>query len=277
MKIDINKLAEHFTHTSFQMEGIYHNVRKPGEAGWQKSLPFPGFIFPIGGRAQFAFNGTPYLAKAGSIIHGGANMSLDKRVVGKSKLEFLLILYKVIAPEPEGLTLTDAHFEVQVGESPRLMELLHRLHQVSSQPGGIATFHAETLFRNVLDEMFICARNQSNEGAQALFQQVAEYIHEFYMEPLTLARLAEQNNVSHNRLVYVFRKYAGMGPGDYILQYRLNRAKELLPISKAPLRELAQAVGFNDPFYFSRAFKKHFGVSPSEYRKKFMNNTCGFS
>lgn len=274
MKIDINKLAEHFAHTPFILEGVYHYIREPGEAGWQKTMPYPGFIFPLGGRAQFLFEGTPYLAKVGNVIHGGSDMSLDKRVVGKVKWEYLLVLYKIVVPEPERFMLSKVHFELQVGESSRLMEMLRRLHQVSSQPGGIAAFHVETLFRNILDEIFICARNQTNEGAQALFEQATAYIHEFYMEPLTLTRLAEQNNVSNNRLVYVFRKYSGMGPGDYILQYRLNRAKELLPISKAPLRELAMSVGFSDSFHFSKLFKKHFGLSPNEYRENFLNNTC---
>ncbi len=274
MKIDINKLAEHFARTPFQVETVFCEVHNPGDAGWQMSSPFPGFVFPLSGKAEFLFDGTPYLLKAGTVVHGGANMRLDKRVVGKSKWEYILVLYKIVAPEPEDMTLSQEHFELQVGESLRLMELLRHLYQASSQPGGIASFRVETLFRNVLEEMFICARNQTNGGAQALFEQATEYIHEYYMEPLTLTRLAGQNNVSNNRLVYVFRKYAGMGPGDYILQYRLNRAKELLPGSDAPLRELVQSVGFSDPFHFSKLFKKYFGVSPSEYRQKFLNNTC---
>ncbi|HCA30295.1 MAG TPA: AraC family transcriptional regulator [Ruminococcaceae bacterium] len=274
MKIDINKLAEHFARTPFQVETVYHAVQKPGDAEWQMSSPFPGFIFPLCGKARFQFEDTPYLAKMGSIIHGGANMSLDKKVVGNAKWEYILVLYKIVAPEPEGMTLSEAHFELQVGESPCLIELLHRLHQVYRQPGGIMSFHVERLFRDILDEMFFCARNQTNGGAQALFEQVAAYIHEHYSESLTIPSLAAQSGVNKNRVAYVFYKYAGMGPGDYILQYRLKRAQELLMVSRAPLRELAQAVGFNDPFYLSKAFKKQFGISPSEFRKQFINNTC---
>lgn len=268
MKIDINKLAEHFAYTSFKVEGVYRCVRNPGDAGWQITSPFPGFIFPLVGNAQFRFDNTLYSAKPGNIIHGGAYMSLDKCVIGKSKWEHLLVLYKILEPEPEDITLSKAHFELSAGESLRMTQLLQRLYQVSSRPGGIMSFRIETLFRNVLDEMFMCVSNKTSSGAQSLFEQATAYIHEFYMEPLTLTRLAEQNGVSHNRLVYVFRKYAGMGPGDYILQYRLNRSKELLLASKAPLWELVQAIGFNDPFHFSKVFKKHFGISPSEFRKK---------
>lgn len=274
MKIDINRLAEHFARTSFQVEAVYRCVRAPGSKCLDHTQPFPGFVFPLGGKAEFIFNGTSYILAPGNVVHGGAGMELERSVIGNTKWEYLLVLYRVCGLEPAGLSLASSHFEVQTGPSARLTDLLNRLMQVSSQPGGVASFHTETLFYNVLDEMFVCARNQTNGGAQILFEQATEYIHEFYMEPLTLTRLAEQNNVSSNRLVYVFRKYASMGPGDYILQYRLNRAKELLPVSKVPLRELAQSVGFSDPYHFSKLFKKHCGVSPSEYRKKFLNNTC---
>jgi AraC-like DNA-binding protein len=65
-----------------------------------------------------------------------------------------------------------------------------------------------------------------------------------------------------------------MGPGDYLLQYRLNQAKKLLITNRSPLHEVAQAAGFNDPFHFSKAFKKQFEISPSDFRAKFINNTC---
>lgn len=273
MKIDINKLAEHFACTSFRVEGVYRCVRNPGEAGWQISSPFPGFIFPITGNAQFRFNDTLYYAKPGNIIHGGANMSLDKQVTGKTKWEHILVLYEIVASEPEDFSLSDTHFEIFAGESFRMNQLLQQLHNVSGQPGGIASFRIETLFRDILDEMFMCAGNKTSGKAQTLYEKAAAYIHEFYMEPITLSSLAEQNGVSHNRLVYVFRKYAGMGPGDYLLQYRLNRSRELLISSNAPLRELVQVVGFNDPFHFSKVFKKNFGISPSKFREKFTNNT----
>lgn len=272
MKIDINKLAEHFAHTSFRVEQVCRFVREPGMLYNDYSSPTPGFVFPLRGKAEFVFNGTPYILEPGNVAHGGARMELNRRVVGNTKWEYLLVLYSVTGTEPEGFSLSEAHFELQVGQSPRLAELLEQLWRVSGLPGGIYTFRTETLFRCVLDEMFINTRNQTNCDAQELFERITTYMHEHYMYSLTVGALAKQYGVNENRLSYVFHKYAGMGPSDYLITYRLNRAKELILNMDSPIHKVAKSVGYTDPYHFSRIFKKQFGISPSDFREKFKNN-----
>ncbi|WP_409177375.1 helix-turn-helix domain-containing protein [Brevibacillus fortis] len=276
MKIDINKLAEHFAHTSFRVEQVCRYARDPGMRCDGYTEPFPGFVFPLRGKAEFVFNGTPYTLAPGKVVHGGAHMQLDRQVVGNTRWEYLLVLYRICAPEPAGFCLPKAHFELTPGHSPRLTELLELLWRVSRQPGGIPVFQTEMLFRCALEELFVCVRNQSNDGEQALFEQISKYIHEHYMDALTVRALAEQNEINENRLFYVFKKYTGMGPGKYLMAYRLNRAKECLLANDAPIGEVAISVGYTDAFYFSRIFKKQFGVSPGEFRATFRNNPYGF-
>lgn len=272
IKVELNQLVEHFARTSFRVQGVYHYKIAPGTAGWQKSAPFPGFLFPLGGQAQFHFDGTPYLAAPGKVIHGGVDMSLDKRVIGKAQWEYISVMYDLHGPAPGNIYLPEMHFELVTGQSPRLTELLWRLWRSYNQPGFISAFRTETLFRCALEEVFVCAHSQTGDDTQALFAQASAYIHEHYMDALTVGELAEQNNVNANRLFYVFRKYAGMGPGDYLMAYRLNRAKELLVTGDAPISKVAKSVGYPDALYFSRSFRKHFGTSPSGMRDKFRNN-----
>lgn len=267
--MELIDIVEHFAHTSFQVEGVYNYSIEPGSCGSVKTSPFPGFIFPLAGEANFIFDGTSYTAGVGNVIHGGANMRLGKRVVGKKKWNYILVLYSIRKPEPEGFSLEDEHFEFVIGQSPRLLELLQRLWRVSNQPGAIATFQTETIFRCILDEIFICARNQSNGDDRILFKQVSDYIHEYYMDTLTIRSLAELHGVNENRLFYVFSKYAGMGAGDYLMIHRLNRAKELLVTGDAPVVAVAKSVRYHDPYHFSKRFKKQFGISPSKFREKF--------
>lgn len=268
MEMELNKLVAHFAGAFFRVKGVYHYIIEPGVASWQKSTPFPGFIFPLGGQAEFHFNGTPYLASVGSVIHGGANMSLDKRVAGAGKWEYISVLYAVHPPEPEAFCLADMHFQLAVGHGPRLPELLWRLWRTFNQPGALPAFQTEMLFRCILEEVFVSARSQSGDDAQALFERVSSYMHEHYMDGLTVHGLAMQNGVNENRLFYVFTKYAAMGPGDYLMTYRLNRAKELLVTGNAPIGEVARSVGYSDQLYFSRVFKKRFGVAPSKLREE---------
>ncbi|MFV0413029.1 MAG: hypothetical protein ACK5L3_07115 [Oscillospiraceae bacterium] len=190
MPIEVNNLVKHFTNTSFKIEGIYHYVVEPGQSGCLETAPFAGFIFPLGGQAEFDFNGTTYMAGPQNVIHGGARMNLRKRVVGNTKWEYILVLYNEGKTSRKEMVLADTHFELVTGQSARLTDLLRRLWRLSSQPGAIPAFQTETMFRCVLEEIFVCARNLTNDGAQALFEQVSAYIHEYYMDSLTVRRLA---------------------------------------------------------------------------------------
>lgn len=275
MDIELNALVAYFARASFRVQGVYHYTIEPGTAGCQQTAPFPGFIFPLCGQAEFHFDGAPYLAGVGNVIHGGADMRLDKRVVGNAKWEYISVLYDIAGTEPEGICLPKAHFAL-AGHSSRLTEILWRLWEMFNQPGALAAFRTETLFRRALEEVFACARGQASGGAQALFEQVSAHIHEHYMDALTVRALAAQSGVNENRLFYVFNKYAGMGPGDYLIAYRLNRARELLITGDAPVSEVAKFVGYSDALYFSRIFRNRFGVPPSTLRERFRNNPCGF-
>ncbi|WP_372009200.1 helix-turn-helix domain-containing protein [Paenibacillus chitinolyticus] len=275
MKIDVNQLAEYLAQTPFQVQGVYRYARNPGVPHADYTDSFPGFVFPLTGKIQFQFNGIPYIFTPGKVVHGGAKMKLSQKVFGKTDWEYILVLYRICNSELKESSFLHQHFELLTGQSPRLLELIMRLWHVYNQRGGISMFQTEMLFRDVLNEALLCVDNRQNScETHTLFERVSNYMQEYYDQSLTIASLAEQNNVNRNRLSYVFRTHAGMGPAEYLLKYRLNMAQRMLFTSDVPVQQIAQAVGIADPFYFSRVFKKQFGISPTKYREKFINNPC---
>lgn len=267
MEVDLNRLITHFASALFKVHGVYRYAIQPGTQGSEHCAPYAGIIFPLSGKALYHFNGTPYLAQAGNIVLGGANMQLDKRVIGNTNWEYICVLYQVHSPEEDGICLSKLHTELQLGHSPRLTELLHRLWNIANQPGGLPAFQKEMLFRCILEEVFVCARNRAEKGAGMLFEKVSSYIHEHYMDNLSIHELAQQHDVNENQLYYVFQKCAGMGAGQYLTTYRLNRAHEMLITGSSTVKEISASVGYSDALYFSRSFRKHFGMSPSDARK----------
>lgn len=200
-------------------------------------------------------------------------MKLDQKMLGRTNWEYILVQYRICNSELKESSFSHQHFELLTGQSPRLIELIMRLWHVYNQRGGISMFQTEMLFREVLNEALLCVINREDScESHTLFERVSNYIHQNYYQSLTIASLAEQNNVNRNRLSYVFRTHAGMGPAEYLLKYRINIAQEMLFTSDAPVQQIAQTVGMADPFYFSRVFKKQCGISPTEYREKFINN-----
>ncbi|AUP79472.1 helix-turn-helix domain-containing protein [Flavivirga eckloniae] len=84
---------------------------------------------------------------------------------------------------------------------------------------------------------------------------------------LSLDELAKLCNLSLSSFKREFKKIFNDTPNNYITDQKLKRAKELLRITEMPVSEIAFGVGFNDPLYFTRIFKKKIGDSPSEYRQ----------
>ena len=84
---------------------------------------------------------------------------------------------------------------------------------------------------------------------------------------LSLDELAKLCNLSLSSFKREFKKIFNDTPNNYITDQKLKRAKELLTITEMPVGEIAFGVGFNDPLYFTRIFKKKTGASPTEYRQ----------
>ncbi|MEM1212091.1 MAG: AraC family transcriptional regulator [Planctomycetota bacterium] len=97
-------------------------------------------------------------------------------------------------------------------------------------------------------------------------KQVLAAVLEGYPGPLDLPTLAAGVGWTPGHLSRVFHRLTGVTPRRYIESVRLNRAREQLTASDAPIAEIAYTVGYDDPGYFSRAFQRSVGVSPTAYR-----------
>ncbi len=94
-----------------------------------------------------------------------------------------------------------------------------------------------------------------------------QYLSENYAHSIGMAELAAYCNLSPSRLAHLFRAEVGMAPLQFLTRYRLQRAEEMLLMSNLPISEIAYAVGYENPLYFSRLFKQHAGNSPSAFRR----------
>ncbi len=266
MKVDINKLAEYFTKRAIRVEGIYRFTYKPGKNWPPYTEDFPGFVFPISGKLRFSIDGEEYTFTPGKVIHGGAKMDLVELGEDTESWEYILLHYEVLDEDLDDFKLT--HFDLDIENTPRLHKILEELWEYSFQDDSISKFKTKVLFYRLMEEVFSCIKIGDDTKAQDLYKKVAEYIHKHYKEQIDVPRLAEIFEVNRNRLYYVFKKYSGMGPGQYLLNYRLSRAREIIFVENLGIQEISESVGFNDPFYFSRVFKKKYGKAPRDYRKK---------
>ena len=103
----------------------------------------------------------------------------------------------------------------------------------------------------------------------ALFDKAICYIERnFHKKDCSILKLAQELNVSRTTLYREFIKRTDMSPVCYLKKYRLEQASEMLKKDKSiAVSEVAFLCGYQNPYYFSKDFKKTMGVSPSEFRK----------
>lgn len=109
---------------------------------------------------------------------------------------------------------------------------------------------------------------QEEKTGHHLVDVAVVYIKENFRKEISLASIAEEIMITAGYLSTLFKQYTGKSFVDYLNHYRMEQACKLLRNSLLKNYEIAYAVGFNDERYFTRMFKKYYGVCPSEYRNK---------
>lgn len=98
-------------------------------------------------------------------------------------------------------------------------------------------------------------------------EKATVYFNENYSQEINIDEYAEQMHVSVSWFIRNFRESTGLTPMQYILSKRIYNAEILLQDPSYNVSEISRVVGYDNPLYFSRIFKKAKGLSPSEYRK----------
>jgi len=163
-----------------------------------------------------------------------------------------------------------------------------------------AIFEGKTIFRPVLDskELIDCVGSLCRDSAQetldttanvyrllnllyqnalleyraepihADIRKIMDYLEENATQELSIPLLCKQFGYTPAYLCRKFKNVTGLPPMSYLKLYRLELAQERLRNSTASINSIAAECGFLDANYFTRCFKKHFGVSPLAYRKE---------
>ncbi len=107
----------------------------------------------------------------------------------------------------------------------------------------------------------------NNKSIKLILRKAIDYIQEHYNEQVTLNEVADNIYVSTFYISRMFKRELGKSFVDYLNDVRIEKSKELLKDVKYKTYEVAEIVGIPDPHYFSKLFKKHSGMTPSEYRE----------
>lgn len=174
-----------------------------------------------------------------------------------------------------------AHF-VQGGERPLsvirgevtglLLFLSRGIHSVAgaeilnSLSAAEDTFSLKISAESWLERLIRGVEEEQEHNRSHVHQRALLYIGQKYKEDISLEQTAEYVNLSPHYFSKLFRQHQGETFIDYLTRLRMNEAKRLIAGERLNLKEICYEVGYKDPNYFSRVFKKAEGITPSEFR-----------
>lgn len=155
---------------------------------------------------------------------------------------------------------------------PNLTEVISEFEQLLACRHVTYQFNNFVLASNILRKLFsyFIAQNQlplSNEANQLNTQIIDGYLEDNIDKQVSLEQMAQVSGLSKFHFAKKFQKQTGVSPIRYFLELKIKHACELIDRTQLTIKEVSSRLGYDDPYYFSRLFKKVMGISPKQYRQ----------
>ncbi len=150
---------------------------------------------------------------------------------------------------------------VPFGECEQIWSLMNLVY---FEIGGRASYR-KLLLSEIIRTLtgFEPKSTSTTARVQALYNEIESSLH----QPWTVAGMAERVFISEEQLNRVTKTLFNLSPRSKLIQLRMDKATSLLKYQDWSVSMIANRLGYKDPYNFSHRFKKHFGLSPSQYRK----------
>ena len=249
---------------------IFSTHRPRGRVDYQ-------ILYVASGRAYFYFNGVEQIVNAGNMVLYRPQEEQRYYYYGVDHTEVFWVHFT--GSDVKNILRTygiadDVHV-IHTGTSLEYK----RIFQQIIKELKLCRENYEELLVNYLRQLLIMVHrviNAKPRGKNPLLMEeidrAVRYFHENYHKPICIEDYAATHHMSVSWFIRSFKEYTTVTPTQYILSLRISNARTLLESTDYNITEIAQIVGYDNPLYFSRLFKKQSGVSPSEFRRQLQGN-----
>ena len=203
----------------------------------------------IRGSFQYRINSSQVaIAKPGDIIYCPPHCSFQRKTI--SPIELHMIKFEGLLPRGE--------YTINSRIRDDLKSISHTSFARHPEEDAVLAHYLRDIIYTLTE-----GENKS------VVSPVIKYMDENYHADISNSKLCSIAHCSEVSLIAQVKALTGKTPKQYINERRIERAKELLLSSKSPVSEIAALCGFEDPLYFSKAFKKHTGKSPMQFKSRY--------
>ncbi len=237
--------------------------------------PAPELITVLHGGFTLAVGQREWLLREGDMLYINAEEvhSLCAEMAGSQlvTVQFSPGLFDEMHPSPRlewctaGRIAQNADWQVR----QRLTALLQQLVDNRTPFQRIAAIYL------LLDALVTAGEPQEREESslreESMIKKGIDYINLHYDRPLTLSEVAEHSGMSYSWFSRLFKRVSRYNFKEYLTLVRLNKARNLLRDTRTPITEISHSCGFQEHKYLIAAFNKYCGLTPTEYRKRFVS------
>lgn len=251
--------------------GVYRLVSIPSIRTTRPAgLPDYQILYIASGRAWFLLEGTNTEVPAGHMVLYRPEQPQDYYYLLQDKPEVFWV--HVTGYEVEKLA-AEAGFSggavLETGLIPGCREYFLAIIRELQLFQTYSDEMAALIFRQLL---FYIQRQRMTGGlpyreTQKEMEEAVHFFHENYSNNISISDYAKKLHMSTCWFIRCFKQYRGETPGQYLTSVRITRARDLLESTNCSVSEIGDIVGYENPLYFSRIFKRQTGTSPTEYRK----------
>ena len=160
----------------------------------------------------------------------------------------------------------------KISDNKKAFNYFSQLLDVSKRSNGYVSAICHYSLKILLIQLtqdFLAGYYSTISEYPVLVTDLMEWVRDHIDSPLLVKTIAEHFNYHPTYISTMFKKYTGEALNEYIQSLKINTAKSLLENHNLSITEISQMVGYKDPKYFMKLFKRMEGVSPSRYRESF--------
>lgn len=273
------------TYGDFNPHLLYIAKRKAMEDGVDHTHDFMELTYVLSGKGKYIIEGEEYIVSGGDLLIGNPGLHHQ-----------FLVMDEKEAPVEVYIGVSDLHFvdmprdSIVLENNQPILHCKSELKQELNQLCQLMAAEYQTrksgryyMLRAYLMQMLLLIVREIRDEKEAeqdgyifesknksyIVKKIISYLNENYASHISLDEIARNMYLSPVYISKLFKEETGESPINYLIQIRLDKAKDiLLTDNYGSIKSVASAVGYEDVYYFSKLFKKYYGMAPAYYRKQ---------
>lgn len=239
-----------------------------------ESISMPGNYYELvivdQGELIHMIDGEEFIARKNDCVIYQPGQTRKQRIDIEGVTSYLSIIF-----DAQGLTPSTTNQIIHLGSQNT--QLIERIIELSNNEAN-DTYSDDELMLNLKQILLKIVQGETNSGEKPttsmrenyeseLFQAMVDFLEVHVEEQNQVSDLVDHFSLSRSTIQSLFNKFANTTPKNYINTIRLNRSQQMIQETQMTLSQIADHLGYGSIQYFSRAFSKEFGMSPSTYAK----------